>query len=123
MILIPLLSLGLASMLGTVPGSGVGGAPVAVDDFYTTPVDENLSQDAPGVLENDSDPENDPLSAVLVSSSGASGMLFLNPDGSFECPGRAQAVHGDRVPRYGQVRRTSGSRGVVTRQHETRVRR
>jgi len=61
-----------------------GGAPTALPDVYTTTTGDNLSVDDPGVLSNDSDPENDPLTAVLVSSAGASGNLILYDDGSLE---------------------------------------
>jgi len=46
--------------------------------------DEGTTLDvaAPGVLTNDSDPENDPLTAVLVSNV-SNGNLTLNSDGSF----------------------------------------
>jgi len=57
--------------------------PVAVNDSYTTiPLDgtQSFSVSAPGVLENDSDANGDPLTAVLVD--GPAG-LMLNPDGSF----------------------------------------
>lgn len=64
--------------------SGSGDAPTANDDSYTTTLGDNLSVDDPGVLLNDTDPESDALTAVLVSSAGASGALFLSPDGSFE---------------------------------------
>ncbi|QDU68132.1 Ig-like domain-containing protein [Engelhardtia mirabilis] len=63
---------------------GSGGAPVAAPDFYTTATGDNLSVDAPGVLSNDSDPENDTLTAVKISSAGASGNLILYSDGSLE---------------------------------------
>jgi|GEM_PF-2713783 len=59
-------------------------APVAFDDAYTTPQDENLSVDDPGVLLNDDDPDGDPLTAILVSSAQTVGNLLLSPDGSFE---------------------------------------
>lgn len=58
--------------------------PVAVDDLYHTAPDDALSVDAPGVLGNDSDPDGDPLTAILVDSSQADGLLVLNDDGSFE---------------------------------------
>jgi hypothetical protein len=58
--------------------------PVAVDDAYSTVQDDNLSVDDPGVLLNDTDPDDDPLTAILVDSSQASGQLFLLPDGQFE---------------------------------------
>src|SRR5690606_31956273 len=41
-----------------------------------------LTITAPGVLGNDTDVENDPLTAVL-DSGPANGTLTLNPDGSF----------------------------------------
>jgi hypothetical protein len=57
-------------------------APVALDDYYTTTEDIPLAVAAPGVLANDSDPEGDPLAAVL-DSPPLSGTLALNLDGSF----------------------------------------
>jgi len=59
-----------------------GVAPVAVDDEFTTPEDIVLTVPDPGVLANDTDAENDPLSAALVSGP-AHGALAFNPDGSF----------------------------------------
>ncbi len=69
-------------------GSGGGGggdtntAPVASDDAYTATEGVTLNVDAPGVLGNDSDADNDPLTAVLVSGV-SNGSLTLNSDGSF----------------------------------------
>jgi hypothetical protein len=57
-------------------------APTANPDAYSTTEDTPLTVAAPGVLANDSDPEHDPLSAVLVSGP-SHGTLTLNPDGSF----------------------------------------
>ncbi|MEW5928318.1 MAG: Ig-like domain-containing protein [Gemmatimonadota bacterium] len=62
--------------------SGVAEAPVAVDDAYSTDEDTALNVAAPGVLANDTDPEGDPLTAVLVTGP-ASGTLALDADGSF----------------------------------------
>ncbi len=60
-----------------------GDPPVAVDDAYETDEDVVLSVDAEnGVLANDSDPEDDALTAVLVTGP-AHGILVLNADGSF----------------------------------------
>ncbi|MBL7187982.1 MAG: tandem-95 repeat protein [Phycisphaerae bacterium] len=62
----------------------VNRSPVAVDDTYTTDEDSTLQVDAiQGVLSNDSDPDNDPLS-VTLSSDVSHGTLTLNDDGSFE---------------------------------------
>src|SRR5204863_460194 len=51
-------------------------------DSYTTAEDAALTITAPGVLGNDSDIDNDPLTATLVSGP-AHGSLTLNADGSF----------------------------------------
>lgn len=56
--------------------------PQAVDDAYTTPSDTPLVIAAPGILGNDSDAENDPLTAILVDDV-TNGTLVLNVDGSF----------------------------------------
>ncbi len=59
-------------------------APVAMDDMYTT--DEDTLLNVPeniGVLVNDSDPDTDPLVAVLVTGPLNAQSFTLNPDGSF----------------------------------------
>ncbi len=63
-------------------GSPANQAPVALNDSYTTAEDVSLSIAAPGVLTNDSDPNRDPLQAVLVSNA-TSGYVELSADGSF----------------------------------------
>ena len=60
----------------------VNQAPVAVADAYSVEKDGVLSIAAPGVLENDTDPDNSALSAHLVETV-QNGTLILNPDGSF----------------------------------------
>jgi VCBS repeat-containing protein len=55
--------------------------PTAVDDAYGTTEDVPLDVAAPGVLGNDSDPDLDPIIAVL-NSPVTFGLLTLNPDGS-----------------------------------------
>ena len=59
--------------------------PVTVDDAYAVDEDGSLSIDAAsGVLANDTDVDNDPLTAILVDDSGPSnGTLTFNSDGSF----------------------------------------
>jgi VCBS repeat-containing protein len=57
-------------------------APTAAADAYTTAEDTALTAVAPGVLANDSDPDGDTLSAVLVLGP-SHGTLTLNADGSF----------------------------------------
>jgi len=56
--------------------------PVAVNDEYSVNQDTTLSVTAPGVLGNDTDTEDDPLTAVLALGV-SNGILTLNPDGSF----------------------------------------
>jgi hypothetical protein len=56
--------------------------PTAVDDSFATNENTLLNVGAPGLLGNDSDPDGDTLSAVLVSDVG-NGTLTLGPDGSF----------------------------------------
>ncbi len=57
-------------------------SPVAFDDAYAVDEDAVLSVAAPGVLDNDTDTEGDPLSAVPISNP-TNGILALDPDGSF----------------------------------------
>jgi hypothetical protein len=69
-----------ATVLITV--AAVNDVPVAVSDSYNTPVFWSLFVAGPGVLLNDTDVENDPLTAVL-DSGPSHGTLDLNADGSF----------------------------------------
>jgi hypothetical protein len=57
--------------------------PLANADDYETVADEEFIVSAPGVLENDEDPDGDTLIAKLVTSP-INGMIVLNQDGSFE---------------------------------------
>ncbi len=57
-------------------------APVGVGDAYTTPEGETLTVPAPGVLGNDTDAEDDTLTAVDVTQP-ANGVVELDEDGSF----------------------------------------
>lgn len=63
----------------------VDDAPIAVADSYEVPQGLLLTvaSTAQGVLGNDSDPEGDTLSAVLVSGPSNSDAFTLNPDGTF----------------------------------------
>jgi VCBS repeat-containing protein len=66
----------------TITVTPVNDAPIAVNDAYQAVAGETLVVPAPGVLGNDSDPEGDPITAVL-DSGPAGGLLSLDPDGSF----------------------------------------
>jgi len=56
--------------------------PVAVDDAYSVVGGGQLVVPAPGVLGNDTDADDDPLTAVLAGGP-SQGTLDLQPDGSF----------------------------------------
>jgi len=56
--------------------------PVAANDSYVIEAEITLNVASPGVLSNDSDPNNDPIT-VLLDSDVSSGALSLNADGSF----------------------------------------
>ncbi|PRX49648.1 Ig-like domain-containing protein [Salegentibacter salegens] len=56
--------------------------PVAVDDTYDVDQDAILNKPAPGVLENDTDDEDDVLTVQIVTPP-ANGTVSLDPDGSF----------------------------------------
>ncbi|MBD2311394.1 DUF4347 domain-containing protein [Desertifilum sp. FACHB-1129] len=75
------LNSNLATVTLTV--DSVNQPPVANENEYTLNQNTVLAVNvADGVLSNDTDPENDPLSAILVSNP-TNGTLTLNPDGSF----------------------------------------
>ncbi|HEX2622551.1 MAG TPA: Ig-like domain-containing protein, partial [Phototrophicaceae bacterium] len=57
-------------------------APVTVDDAYDTPFNTQLVINAPGVLTNDSDADDDPIT-VSSHTDPANGVLVINADGSF----------------------------------------
>ena len=62
--------------------TAVNNPPTAVNDTYTTPEDAPLNVPAKGVLANDTDPDGDSLTAVLVANANH-GTLVLSPNGSF----------------------------------------
>jgi hypothetical protein len=62
---------------------GVNDVPVGAEDAYTLTGDTTLSVPATGVLANDADVDNDPLTAVYFAGPDH-GLLTLNPDGSFD---------------------------------------
>jgi VCBS repeat-containing protein len=57
--------------------------PVAGNDTYTVAEGGTLNVPAPGVLTNDSDPDGDPITAVLVSGPAHASSFVLNANGSF----------------------------------------
>jgi VCBS repeat-containing protein len=66
----------------TITVTVVNNPPVAANDSYSTPRNTQLSVPAKGVLNNDTDPEGDALTAALASNP-AHGSVSLNPNGAF----------------------------------------
>jgi VCBS repeat-containing protein len=66
----------------TITINPVGDAPVATNDAYSTNEDTPLTVPAPGVLDNDTDPEGNPLTAWVESGTNH-GTLTLDTNGSF----------------------------------------
>jgi VCBS repeat-containing protein len=60
----------------------VNDIPIANDDYYITEEDIIINIGAPGILTNDTDLENDPLTAILISNA-SNGELNLNSNGAF----------------------------------------
>lgn len=71
-----------ASQSFSIDVANVNDTPAAIDDAYSMIANSTLIVAAKGVLNNDSDPDADALSAVLVSNP-ANGSLSLNADGGF----------------------------------------
>jgi VCBS repeat-containing protein len=66
----------------TITVNAVNDPPTANDDSYSTDEDTELDVLAPGVLGNDTDPEDDTLTASVVSQP-SHGSLMFSSDGSF----------------------------------------
>ncbi len=66
----------------TVTVIAVNDVAIGNEDSYVTIEDVQLNVPAPGILANDTDPENDPLTALLVTSV-SHGSLTLNGNGAF----------------------------------------
>ncbi len=64
------------------PGDPSSGAPVAVDDNYTTPVSTALVVADPGLFANDSDPDGDTFSLTSVTQP-SHGTVIANNTGGF----------------------------------------
>jgi RHS repeat-associated protein len=105
--------LDFTSFVATVRAVNV--APVASDDVYEARLGVPLTIAAPGVLGNDSDPNADPLAAVLRDDA-TQGQLTLNPDGSFDYllqpPDRTTPVELERVCEAGVTTSPQGTIAV-----------
>jgi VCBS repeat-containing protein len=90
------------------------GSPVANNDNYTLLHDSTLSVPASaGVLANDTDPNNLPLSAVLVSTT-THGSLALNSDGSFVYTANAGYTGSDSFQYYATDGQANSNTATVT---------
>src|SRR5439155_1209239 len=78
----------------TITVNFVNDRPVANPDAFTTDEDTPLAIAAPGVLANDTDEENDPLTMTGVTGP-ANGTLTLNANGSFTYTRNAGATGPD----------------------------
>jgi VCBS repeat-containing protein len=85
----------VATVTIRVASSQRNAPPVASNDSYSTSEETELSVSAPGVLANDTDPEDAPLTAVLVENV-KEGTLTLNADGSFRYTPRGGFSGNDR---------------------------
>jgi hypothetical protein len=57
--------------------------PTAINDFYGMDQAASLTVSSPGLLANDSDPDDDPLTVTLVTGPAHAESFHLSPDGSF----------------------------------------
>jgi VCBS repeat-containing protein len=67
----------------SVSVTAINDPPVANDDAYTTDEDTPLTVAAPGVLLNDTDPDDGDLLSAIPADNPTNGTLALNSDGSF----------------------------------------
>lgn len=75
---------GALNSANTTVSISINGRPIANDDTYAATEDVPLSISAPGVLSDDTDPDMDPLTAILVTQPNAAhGTVVLNANGSF----------------------------------------
>ena len=72
-----------ASARGESPLAVPNEPPIAVDDAYRTPQDVALHVPAPGVLDNDSDPDGDSFVLFTVPDGVDHGLLQISQAGSF----------------------------------------
>ena len=62
----------------------VNSDPSAQDDQFQSPAGQELEIDAPGVLENDSDPDGDTIAIIEFDTTTVNGgTVLVNPDGGF----------------------------------------
>jgi bacillopeptidase F len=87
--------------------------PVAADDSYEVVKGSTLAVPQAGVLRNDTDPNRDPLSALLVLGP-VNGKLTLNADGSFSYTPNAGFLGSDSFSYRAHDGVSSGNNATVT---------
>jgi len=87
--------------------------PDAQNDEFSTPEDTTLTLIGPGVLGNDSDPEDEPITAVHESGP-TNGVLTLNSDGSFDYTPNANFVGEDSFSYHPNDGTSDGNTAIVT---------
>ncbi len=97
----------------TINVISVNDLPQAVNDEYSTEESTQLVVSAPGVLDNDTDTEDDTLTAVLDSTT-TNGLLVLNSDGSFEYTPNADFVGEDSFSYHANDGTDDGNTATVT---------
>jgi hypothetical protein len=83
----------------TITVNPINDAPVALGDSFSASAATTLNVAAPGVLGNDSDPDGDGITAVLVSGA-TQGVLSLSSNGSFAYTPNAGASGADSFTYY-----------------------
>jgi len=89
-------------------------APDAQSEAYSTDEDTTLNVAAPGVLDNDSDPEGDPITAVLDSAPANAGSFTLNADGSFDYTPQADFNGSDSFTYFANDGQVNSAAATVT---------
>jgi len=87
--------------------------PIAVDDAYSLEINSSLNIKTPGILKNDTDIEDDSLTAILYSDV-KNGQLKLNPNGSFEYTPKNGFSGNDSFSYYANDGKNDGNVATVT---------
>ena len=98
---------------GTITINVMASQPVASNDVYYVHQNSTLTVSAPGVLLNDTDPDNQPLSAVLDTPPINGGLTF-SPDGSFIYSGNTNFSGTDSFTYYATDGISNSSPATVT---------
>ena len=97
----------------TITINAVNHAPVANNDSYSTNQNTTLNVAAPGVLGNDSDPDGNQITAVVVTQP-AHGTLSFNANGSFTYTPNSGYTGSDSFMYYASDGQLNSSNATVT---------